>query len=106
MRENLPTLAEVQQILQHAVLNHYPNREGTSSPGTSILEQTAQQSLPPEASHWMHIIHCSPCYREFLTFRDAYLHKMKRRARLLKVIGIALAILATVLYGPSGTRSF
>src|SRR5438105_555423 len=100
MRENLPAPAEVKHVLQQAVLRNYPNPERSGCPGTKVLEQTARQLLPPEDDHWMHIVHCSPCYREFLDFRHAYLTATRRarlRSGILKAIGIAVVLLAVTL---------
>jgi hypothetical protein len=100
MRENLPTPAEVKHVLQQAVLRNYPNPERKGCPGTNVLQDIAQLPLPPESDPWMHIVHCSPCYRDFLDFRHAVLRKRRRHrwiSRLLYAI-LAIAIVLTLMY--------
>src|SRR5712692_6692632 len=101
MPQNLPTPAQVKDVLQQAVLRNYPNPERKGCPGTNVLEEIARQWLPPEDDRWMHVIHCSPCYREFLDLRRAYLKERRHaqlRSRLLKAIAIAFVIGAPALY--------
>ena len=94
------TPAEVKHVLQQAVLRNYPNPERTGCPGTTVLHDIGRQALPPEEDHWMHIIHCSPCYREFLDFRHTVLREGRRRRFLWRLLYamLGLAIAFTVMY--------
>src|SRR5437867_5471341 len=95
-----PTPAEVKQVLQQAVLRSYPNPERKGCPGTDVLHKVAEQSRPPRDDRWEHIIHCSPCYREFLDCRHTFLRQRRRHrifSRLLFVI-IGLAMFLTFMY--------
>ncbi len=70
-----PTPEELKRVLQEAVLRNYPNPDRLGCPGSKVLKEVAKQRLPFEDSHWDHIYHCSPCYREFLDFRREFRRK-------------------------------
>ncbi len=93
-----PSPEEVKRVLQEAVLRHYPNPERIGCPGTEVLKQVAREQHPYENSHWEHIQHCSPCYKEFLDFRREF----KQRKLAANRLTWASAIAALFLIGFAG----
>ena len=83
--------------LQDSILRDYPNPERKGCPGGAVLRELAERPLEQaveEDPHWLHVTHCSECYREFLASNDASRLRAKvRRAR----IGWGLAVAAVVL---------
>jgi len=62
--------------IQSAILLAYPNPERKGCPGSQVLQTlagvTAHQVLDPAAvdpENAEHILHCSPCYAEYLELR-------------------------------------
>jgi hypothetical protein len=58
-----------QRLIQEAVLRNYPNPQRVGCPGTSVVRDLAERSARLEIvqnQSWEHIIHCSPCYAEYL----------------------------------------
>ena len=97
MPQNRPAPAQVKHVLQQAVLRNYPNPERHGCPGTTALAQIARRFLPPEDDHWMHILHCSPCYREFLDVRHVVLSVERRRRLMGRVIYTMLALVTAFI---------
>ncbi len=59
------------EILQEAILRDYPNPERRGCPGSEVLKRIASHDLPQSNDPaWGHVTHCSPCYGEFLAFRE------------------------------------
>ena len=94
----IPTPEEVKRVLQEAVLRHYPNPERIGCPGPDVLKQVAREEQPYENSHWEHIQHCSPCYKEFLELRREF---KRQRATAQKLRwAAAIAALLVVAMAP------
>ena len=66
----------LQREYQNAVQASYPNPERHGCPGTDVLKDLAARSARHEDidqdEHWKHVIHCGPCYREYLDLRAAF----------------------------------
>ena len=60
---------------QKAVQASYPNPQRHGCPGTHILQDLAARSARHEEidddQDWKHVIHCAPCYQEYLDLRAA-----------------------------------
>ena len=82
--------AEIQKLLQQAILNNYPNPERRGCPGSDILNAIASGKLTlEEAEPWInHLSSCSPCTREFSELRKGH-----QRRRILQVSGAAAGVL-------------
>jgi hypothetical protein len=92
-----PTPDELKRVLQEAVLRNYPNPDRVGCPGSQVLKEVANRRLPFEDSHWDHIYHCSPCYREFLDFRREFRRKrIINRGLTWSTIAAAAVIVAFV----------
>lgn len=65
----------LQREYQTAVQAAYPNPERHGCPGTDVLGDLAARSARfediEEDEEWKHVIHCAPCYREFLDRRES-----------------------------------
>lgn len=62
-----------QRLIQQAVLRNYPNPERKGCPGTPVIRDLAVRSARLEIvenDDWEHIIHCSPCYAEYLAITN------------------------------------
>lgn len=80
--------------LGRGLLKEFPNPERTGCPSSDILKRIASHEMPlPEVEKWLdHLTSCSPCYRDFNQFREAY--QLARRRTLLAVAATIL-VLAT-----------
>jgi len=81
-------LNRVLRGLQEAVRREFPNPERVGCPGSDVIEALARRRLPHTHPAAEHIIHCSPCYGEFLAFRQQI-----RRGRLVRITAIAAGFL-------------
>jgi hypothetical protein len=65
----------LQRKYQKAVQAAYPNPERHGCPGTEVLRGLAARSARFEDIEgdepWKHVIHCAPCYREYLELRES-----------------------------------
>ena len=65
----------LQRQYQKGVQASYPNSERKGCPGTEVLEDLAARSAKfediEEDQQWKHVIHCAPCYQEYLEQREA-----------------------------------
>lgn len=102
MPDQLPdTIAnEIQQLLQQAVLNNYPNPERRGCPGAAVLREVAIRQVPVRDGYWEHVTHCSACFQEFLEFRrdlTSGRRRVVRRNRIMLALGLSLAGIAGIL---------
>jgi hypothetical protein len=65
----------LQRKYQKAVQASYPNPERRDCPGTEVLQDLGAQSARfeeiEEDQQWKHVIHCGPCYQEYLELRES-----------------------------------
>jgi hypothetical protein len=65
----------LQREYQRAVQASYPNPKRQGCPGADVLRDLAARSARhediEENEQWKHVIHCGPCYREYLDLRAA-----------------------------------
>ena len=65
----------LQREYQKAVQVSYPNPERHGCTGIEVLQDLAVRSARhqeiEEDKHWKHVIHCGPCYQEYLDLRAA-----------------------------------
>jgi hypothetical protein len=65
----------LQRSYQKAVQATFPNPERHGCSGTEVLKDLAARSARHEDidqdEHWKHVIHCGPCYQEYLDLRAA-----------------------------------
>lgn len=98
--------AEIQKLLQQAVLNNYPNPERRGCPGAAVLREVARRQVPIRDAHWEHVTHCSPCFQEFIELRNDLATARKRLVRrnrivLASVLVVAAAAGTLIWKGPS-----
>lgn len=92
------TPVQAQQFLQEAVLRNYPNPERTGCPGREISTEIAEQSDAPIGDdRWDHILHCSPCYREFLDIRRAIVRQRRRHRFFARALLLLIAVTVAVV---------
>jgi len=64
----------LQREYQESVQASYPNPERYDCPGTDVLRALAARSARAEDleddRQWKHVIHCGPCYQEYLNLRE------------------------------------
>jgi hypothetical protein len=60
------------ELFSRSALNDYPNPERIGCPGEVFLRQLAtnRKSIPITDVRLDHVVHCSPCFREFSVFKD------------------------------------
>ncbi len=93
------TFNKAKEILQDAILRDYPNPERRGCPGTEVLKRLASSDLPQTSDPaWHHVTHCSPCYGEFLAFREE-VRAARRRVRQRRRIVLAAAAVLIVVCG-------
>lgn len=98
---------EIQDLLQQAVLNDYPNPERKGCVGEHVVREVAARQMPVRDSAWEHITHCSPCYREFLGFRAELAgarRRLVRRNRIVLATALAAASIAGILIWTRGSH--
>ena len=65
----------LQAEYQKAVQSSYPNPERHGCPVADVLKDLAVRSAQHEDieadEHWKHVVHCGPCYQEYLDLRAA-----------------------------------
>ena len=65
----------LQREYQKGVQASYPNPERRGCPETDILQDLAARSARhediEEDRQWKHVIHCAPCYQEYLDLRES-----------------------------------
>src|SRR4051794_28047045 len=87
------------ELLEQAALHDYPNPERKGCPGSEFLQRLAadRASINLDDSRLTHIARCSPCYREFLSYRkSAQTRSVTRRGLLVVAGGLAAAGIAVV----------
>jgi len=99
-----PTEGERQllKLLKESALHDYPNPERHGCPGRDFLRQLAfhRSSIPASDPRVEHVVHCSPCFREFTEIRE----QAPRRYRTA-LIAAAAAVLAIAVSVWIFTRS-
>lgn len=60
----------IQDAVQQAILRDYPNPNREGCPGDATVRQIAARTGLEKDETWHHITHCSPCYAEFLRYKD------------------------------------
>jgi hypothetical protein len=99
--------AEIQQLLQQAILNNYPNPERLGCPGPTVLREVARRQVPIRDAHWEHVTHCSPCFQEFIELRTelaANRMHVVRRNRLVLASALVVAGVVGGLVWKSSSR--
>ncbi len=81
--------------LGRGLLREFPNPERAGCPGSEILRGIAFHRVPlAQAEVYLdHLTSCSPCYRDFSQFREAY---QRRRKRTLLAIAASILIAAGI----------
>src|SRR2546427_1969667 len=99
-RRDRPSSEQVKRVLQEALLRNYPNPDRQGCRGSSMLKEMARQELPHEHPFWdEHVSHCSPCYREFLDFRNEALARESRSRRNTSLV--LAAVIASIVVAAS-----
>ena len=84
------------EMLEQSSLNDYANPERKGCPDTAFVRKLAfhRKSIPIRHPDLTHVARCSPCFRDFLTYR-----KQAARQKILKRVGTlaAMVLLATGL---------
>ncbi len=62
----------LQKAVQNAILNGYPNPGREGCPGGTIVREVAFREDLTKDPVWEHITHCSPCYADFLKYKDEW----------------------------------
>ncbi len=80
------------ELLSESALRDYPNPERTGCPGQQFLSQLAtdRRSISLKDARLDHVLHCSPCFSEFLTIRKS--NAGKQRARRIVAAGTVAAV--------------
>ena len=81
--------------LGRGLLKEFPNPERIGCPGSEVLRGIASRKVPlAQAEPWLdHLTSCSPCYRDFSQFREAF---ELRRKRTLLAVAASILIAASV----------
>ncbi len=82
-------------VLGRGLLREFPNPERAGCPDATILKAIASHKLGlAEAERWFdHITSCSPCYRDFSQFQEAY---QLRRKRTFLAVAASILVVASV----------
>ncbi|MFL6447360.1 MAG: hypothetical protein ACJ746_06675 [Bryobacteraceae bacterium] len=90
------------ELLEQAALHDYPNPERKGCPGAEFLKRLASDraSISLDDARLTHVARCSPCYREFVVYRNSVRKRsISRRASIAAgcaaAAGIALVGIRT-----------
>src|SRR5579862_7870497 len=77
------------EMLEQSSLNDYANPERKGCPDTAFVRKLAfhRKSIPIRHPDLTHVARCSPCFRDFLTYR-----KQAARQRILKRVAAVAAM--------------
>src|SRR4051812_6889062 len=92
-----PTPEQIKHLLQQSILRNYPNPNRDGCLDSSAITAIAQQRLPHQDPRWGHISHCSPCYREFLGYRERFRENKERAAQSRRKLRLALLVPVAVV---------
>src|SRR5438270_3243547 len=86
------------ELLEQAALHDYPNPERKGCPGQDFLQRLANDraSINLDDPRLTHVARCSPCYREFVSYRKSVRNRSITRRSLLTVGGVAAAGIAVI----------
>jgi hypothetical protein len=81
--------------LGRGLLKEFPNPERIGCPGSEVLRGIASRKVPlAQAEPWLdHLTSCSPCYRDFSQFREAY---ELARKRMFLAVAASILIVASI----------
>ena len=85
-----------QRALQDSILRDYPNPDRTGCQGSEVLRQLASRERSEDDPAWEHVLHCGPCYGDFLGLRAAVAATTRRR-RLRWMIPAAAGVLVAAV---------
>jgi hypothetical protein len=70
----------LRRTVQETILNEYPNPDRLGCPENAMIREVAFREELTKDPIWEHITHCSPCYAEFLKFKEEWrANKVPRR---------------------------
>lgn len=84
----------ISHAVQESILRNYPNPERKGCPGDEVVRQVAARTELKADELWEHITHCSPCYAEFLDFKQEF--RRRRAIRRRTAIGLIAAAAAAI----------
>lgn len=87
--------------VQQSILRNYPNPNREGCPGETAVREVASRNMVRKDELWRHITHCSPCYAEFLEFRDEQSQGSARRVRTRRGFLVAASLTVVTVGGLS-----
>jgi len=89
---------QISRAVQESVLRNYPNPERRGCPGDEVVRSVAARTELQADDAWEHITHCSPCYAEFLAYKDQFRRERQRAVRVRRrtLIGLAAAAIVAI----------
>jgi hypothetical protein len=86
-------------LFEQASLNDYPNPERIGCPGDDFLKQLVRDrnSIKLSDERLKHIVHCSPCFREFVGYRDQFKRQTITRRAIFASLGSLAAGLVVMI---------
>lgn len=90
----------LQRAIESEILTGYPNPTRKDCPGDAVVKRVAERKELVTDEPWEHITHCSPCYAEFLGYKEASRKREnspKRRFRYQIVAAACLIVAAAVI---------
>src|SRR3954453_19981770 len=87
---------QISRAVQESILRNYPNPERRGCPGDEVVRSVAARTQLDADESWEHITHCSPCYAEFLAYKDELRTIRSREVRLRRRTFIGIAAAAAV----------
>jgi hypothetical protein len=62
----------LRRTVQDAILSNYPNPNRQGCPEIAMIREVAFREELTKDEAWEHITHCSPCYADFLRFKEEW----------------------------------
>ena len=84
------------ELLEKSALNDYPNPERLGCPGSEFLRRLAtdRKSISLSDPRLQHVARCSPCFSEFVQYRDAAKRGIMTRRTAIGIGGAVAAAIA------------
>ena len=89
----------LQRAIESEILTAYPNPTRKDCPGDAVVKRVAERKELVTDEPWEHITHCSPCYAEFLGYKEASRKRENSRKRRFRyqIVAAACLILAAAV---------
>jgi len=91
----------IADAVQRSILRDYPNLNREGCPGDDVVREVAARTELKKDELWEHVTHCSPCYAEFLRFKNELRDRRKQKVHTRRSALIAASVAVAAAGGVS-----